>query len=32
MEFEWDPEKAAQNREKRGVPFDSAVGVCPVPT
>ena len=27
MEFEWDPEKAARNREKHGVSFEDAVGV-----
>ena len=27
MEFEWDPRKAAQNKEKHGVSFEDAVGV-----
>ena len=27
MEFEWDPEKAARNREKHGISFEDAVGV-----
>lgn len=27
MEFEWDPEKAAQNREKHGITFDAAADV-----
>ncbi|WP_443081507.1 BrnT family toxin [Thiohalorhabdus sp.] len=32
MEFEWDPEKAARNREKHGVSFEDAVGVFSGPT
>ena len=31
MEFEWDPEKAARNREKHGVSFEDAVGVFSEP-
>lgn len=27
MEFEWDPEKAIQNRKKHGVDFADAIGV-----
>ena len=27
MEFEWDPRKAARNKEKHGVSFEDAVGV-----
>ena len=27
MEFEWDPEKAARNKEKHGVSFEDAVGI-----
>ena len=27
MEFEWDPEKAAQNKEEHGVSFEDAVGI-----
>lgn len=27
MNFEWDPEKAAQNRRKHGVPFHEAATV-----
>jgi uncharacterized DUF497 family protein len=32
MEFEWDPEKAARNKEKHGVSFEDAVGVFSGPT
>ena len=31
MEFEWDPRKAAQNKEKHGVSFEDAVGVFSEP-
>lgn len=27
MQFEWDPEKAAQNIEKHGIPFNAAADV-----
>ncbi|WP_259098841.1 BrnT family toxin [Salinibacter ruber] len=27
MDFEWDPEKAARNREKHGISFEDAVVV-----
>ena len=32
MEFEWDPKKAAQNKEKHGVSFEDAVVVFSGPT
>lgn len=27
MDFEWDPDKDAQNREKHGIPFEAAADV-----